>query len=77
LASASGEPSAGVRGMSGAVGTFEFQSNDWMEGVTSWWKDSDGVDLGGTGSHIGAGEKSQPNGGCLVRSVWRMAFWWC
>jgi hypothetical protein len=48
--------------MPGAVGTFEFQPSDWMEGVTSWWKDSDGVDAGVAGCHIGADEDGQPNG---------------
>lgn len=62
LVSASGEPSAGARGMPGAVGTFEFQPSDWMEGTTSWWKDSDGVDPDVAGCHIGADEKGQPNG---------------
>ena len=48
--------------MPDAVGTFEFQPSDWMEGVTSWWKDSDGVDAGVAGCHIGADEDGQPNG---------------
>lgn len=62
LVSASGEPSAGARGMPGAVGTFEFQPSDWMEGTTSWWKDSDGVDPDVAGCHIGTDQEGQPNG---------------
>ena len=65
LVSASGEPSAGARGMLGAVGTFESQSSDWKEGVISWWKDSDDVDPGIAGCHIGADEDGQPNGRML------------
>ena len=71
LVSASGEPSVGARGMPGAVGTFEFRPSDWMEGVTSWWTDSDGVDPDVAGCYIGADENGQPNGrmfgeACLV-----------
>ena len=62
LVSASGEPSSGAKGMPGAEGTFEFKPADWMEGTTSWWKDSDGVDPGTPGCHIGTDEKGAPNG---------------
>lgn len=46
----------------GAAGTFEFKPADWMEGTTSWWKDSDGVDPGTPDCHIGTDEKGEPNG---------------
>jgi len=62
MVSASDEPSVGAMGMPGAAGTFEFKPNDWMEGTTSWWKDSDGVDPGKPGCHIGTDEKGVPNG---------------
>ena len=62
LVSASGEPSAGSKGMPGAVGTFEFKPADWKDGTTSWWKDSDGVDPGKAGCHIGTDEKGEANG---------------
>ena len=62
LVSASGEPSPGAKEMAGAAGTFEFKPADWMEGTTSWWKDSDGVDPGTPGCHIGTDEKGEPNG---------------
>ena len=57
LVSASGEPSSGAKGMPGAAGTFVFKPADWMEGTNSWWKDSDGVDPGKPGCHIGTDEK--------------------
>lgn len=56
------EPSAGAQGMAGATGTFEFKPADWMEGATTWWKDTDGVDPGKAGCHIGTDEKGEPNG---------------
>lgn len=56
------EPSAGAMGMPGALGTFEFKPADWMEGTTSWWKDSDGVDPGTAGCHIGTDADGTPNG---------------
>jgi len=62
VVSASGEPSAGAMGMPGAVGTFEFKTHDWMEGTTSWWKDSDGDNPGEPGCHVGTDEKGVPNG---------------
>lgn len=67
---ASGEPSSGAKGMAGAKGTFEFKPEDWMEGEISWWKDSDGVDPGTAGCHIGTDSEGKPNGrmfgeGCL------------
>lgn len=62
LANASGEPSAGAKGMSGTTGTFELKPADWQEGTTSWWTDSDGVDPGMAGCHIGTDDKGTPNG---------------
>jgi len=62
LVNASGEPSPGAKEMPGAAGTFEFKTADWMEGTISWWKDSDGVDPGVPGCHIGTDEKGEPNG---------------
>ena len=59
---ASGEPSSGAKGMAGAKGTFEFKPEDWIEGATTWWKDSDGVDPGVAGCHIGTDGEGEPNG---------------
>ena len=60
--SASGEPSAGAKGMPGAKGTFEFKPADYMEGKETWWVDSEGVDPGKAGCHIGTDIKGEPNG---------------
>ena len=62
---ASDKPSAGAEGMAGAEGTFAFKPDDWMEGTTSWWKDSDGAD--GTPNGRMFGEACLPNG-LLVES---------
>ncbi len=55
-------PSTGAENMSGAKGTFEFKPNDWKSGEISWWKDSDGIDPGVAGCHIGTDEKGVANG---------------
>ncbi len=47
--------------MPGAMGTFDFKPTDWMEGTTSWWKDSDGIDPEKPGCHIGTDDKGVPN----------------
>ncbi len=59
---ASSDPSSGAAGMPGAKGTFEFKPTDWIEGATSWWKDSDGVDPGTAGCHLGTDADGKPNG---------------
>jgi len=59
---ADSDPSAGASGMSGATGTFSFKPQDWKEGETTWWKDSDGIGPGVAGCHIGTDDKGQPNG---------------
>lgn len=54
-------PSAGARGMCGAMGTIEFKPVDWIgnpnhpnpEGPTTWWVDSDGIDPDTPGCHLG------------------------
>ena len=59
---ADGEPSVGAKDMAGAKGTFEFKPEDWAPGTTSWWKDTDGVDPGTAGCHIGTDSAGTPNG---------------
>jgi len=56
------EPSAGAEGMAGAEGTFEFKPEDWTPGETTWWTDTDGVDPGTAGCHIGMDSDGSPNG---------------
>jgi hypothetical protein len=56
------EPSPGAGGMAGAKGTFEFKPNDWVAGETTFWKDTDGVDPGTAGCHIGTDGDGSPNG---------------
>lgn len=56
------EPSAGAAGMAGATGTIEFQPDDWQEGTTSWWKDTDGIAPGMAGCHLGTDSLGAPNG---------------
>jgi hypothetical protein len=55
-------PSDNAKGITGAEGTIEFKPNDWIEGQTTWWVDSDGVAPGIPGCHIGTDEKGAPNG---------------
>ena len=57
-----GKPSPGAEGKPGALGTFELEPQDWMEGQTTWWKDSDGVDPGTAGCHVGTDGEGTPNG---------------
>ena len=55
-------PSSGAEGMPGAKDTFEFTPIDHASDETTWWKDTDGVDPGVAGCHIGTNEKGIPNG---------------
>ncbi len=59
---ADGPPSDGAKDMAGAKGTFVFKPKDWIAGQTTYWKDTDGVDPGTAGCHIGTDEKGKPNG---------------
>jgi hypothetical protein len=56
-------PSDGAKGMAGAKGTFSFEPSDWKgKGQTTWWKDSDGIDPGVAGCHIGTDSGGKANG---------------
>jgi len=59
---ADGPPSSGAQGMTGAVGTFSFKPKDRTPGIATWWKDSDGVNPGEAGCHIGTDKEGKPNG---------------
>ena len=49
--------------MPGALGTIELKPADWQgNGVTTYWKDTDGIDPGVAGCHIGVTQAGQPNG---------------
>lgn len=54
--------SDGAKGMPGALGTFAFKPKDWADGQTTWWKDSDGIDPGVAGCHIGTDKDGNANG---------------
>jgi hypothetical protein len=57
-------PSKQAKGMPGALGTFDYRPPDYKAGVRSFWLDTDGVNPGVAGCHIGvkgAKDKS-PNG---------------
>lgn len=56
------EPSPGAQGIPGGVGTFEYKPDDWIEGETTWWKDSDGVAPGMAGCHVGTNSDGSSNG---------------
>ena len=57
-----GKPSSGAEGMHGVKGTFAFRPDDRIPVKTSWWKDSDGVNPGVAGCHIGTDDQGKPNG---------------
>lgn len=61
-AHASSEPSSAAKNMAGAKGTFEFSPKDHTADKKTWWIDSDGVNPGVAGCHIGADENGAPNG---------------
>jgi hypothetical protein len=58
----SGPPSADARGMPGALGVIDYKPQDVRPGETTWWKDTDGVDPGTAGCHIGTDKDGNPNG---------------
>ena len=62
FATADGEPSVGAKGMAGAQGTFSFKPSDWQSGTVTWWRDTDGVDPGKAGCHIGTDNSGKANG---------------
>ncbi len=55
-------PSKGAKDKPGALGTFEFKPKDWKKGETTWWKDTDGVDPGVAGCHVGTDKDGKANG---------------
>ena len=61
-AGADGPPSCEASRIPGALGTFPLTPPDWRQGETTFWIDSDGVDPGTAGCHVGATDRGQPNG---------------
>ena len=55
-------PSSGAQDMAGTLGTFEFKPQDWIAGETTWWIDTDGIEPGIAGCHIGTHVDGSPNG---------------
>jgi hypothetical protein len=55
------EPSARADVMAGVEGKLEIKPNDWIPGETTFWKDTDGVDPGTAGCHVGTDGDGQPN----------------
>ncbi len=52
-----------AKGIPGARGQIEFKPGDWQgKGITSYWKDTDGVNPGVAGCHIGVSKDGTPNG---------------
>ncbi len=62
VAHADGPPSKGAQGMKGALGTFDFKPSDWKKGQTTYWIDTDGVNPGVAGCHLGTDKDGKPNG---------------
>ena len=59
----------GAQGKCGSMGTFDLKPPDWIghkeppPGPVTWWKDTDGVDPGKAGCHLGlASEHGDLNG---------------
>jgi hypothetical protein len=61
-ATAQHAPSDGAKGMPGAKGTIEYKPTDWKGNVSTYWKDSDGIDPGVAGCHLGVTQDGKPNG---------------
>lgn len=56
------EPSAGKDTMAGVEGKLELKPDDWVPGEATFWKDTDGVDPGTPGCHVGTDGDGVPNG---------------
>lgn len=69
-AEAEGHPSEGAQGMCGALGTFPLRPPDWTGHEkepppfpVTWWVDTDGIDPGTAGCHLGvSAEDGELNG---------------
>jgi hypothetical protein len=57
-----GAPSAGAKGMPGALGTIEYKPTDWKGKISTYWDDTDGVAPKVAGCHVGVTQDGKPNG---------------
>ena len=48
--------------MPGALGAIEYKPSDWKGNVSTYWKDTDGIDPGVAGCHIGVTKHGRSNG---------------
>jgi len=55
-------PSAGAKGMPGALGTIEYKPADWKGKESTYWDDTDGVAPGVAGCHVGVTQAGKPDG---------------
>jgi len=55
-------PSAGAKGMRGALGTIEYKPSDWKGKISTYWDDTDGVAPKVAGCHVGVTQDGRPNG---------------
>jgi hypothetical protein len=55
-------PSKDAKGIPGARGTIEYKPSDWKGNVNTYWTDTDGVDPGVAGCHVGVTQDGKPNG---------------
>ena len=55
-------PSKGAKGIAGALGVFSYQPDDWKDGQLTYWTDTDGVDPGTAGCHVGTDKAGKANG---------------
>ena len=56
------DPSAGAKGMPGALGVIEYKPADWKGKVSTYWDDTDGVAPKVAGCHVGVTQAGKPNG---------------
>jgi hypothetical protein len=55
-------PSAGAKGMPGALGTIEYKPSDWQGKISTYWDDTDGIAPKVAGCHLGVTQDGRPNG---------------
>ena len=75
-ASANEPPTAGASKIPGAKGTIEYKPEGWKgTGVTTYWKDSNGIKPGVAGCHVEVTKSGKSFPGISGRPV-KMGSWW-